>query len=167
MCCAGGVSTSNFGRGGSGLPSNRALSNFGRWPGYSALKTLGTDDLKDQLKGYKLKGKSGFTLTQANRAAYVLQVQSLMSEMLGEGSNDLADGDSGVEGRGVRRRKESDNHEAGHKAKKSKSKVKTVSYKGWEWCPNQKFEIEKLIGKMISSGEVPGRANVKAGTVNC
>ena len=71
---------------------------------YTALKTMGTDELKDQLKGYKLKGKSGFTVTQSNRAAYVLQVQSLMSEMLGEGCNDLADGVSGVEGRGVRRR---------------------------------------------------------------
>ena len=29
---------------------------------------------KDQLKGYRLKGKSGFMLTQANRSAYVLQV---------------------------------------------------------------------------------------------
>ena len=132
---------------------------------YSALKTMGTEELKDQLKGYKLKGKSGFTLTQANRAAYVLQVQSLMSEMLGEGCNDLADSESGVEGRGVRRRKESDNHEVGHKAKKAKSKLKMVSYKGWEWPANKKFEIEKLIGKMVSQGEVPGRANVKAGTV--
>lgn len=120
---------------------------------------------KDQLKGYRLKGKSGFMLTQANRSAYVLQVQSLMSEMLGEGCNDLADGDSGVEGRGVRRRKESDNHEVGHKAKKAKSKVKMVSYKGWEWQADQKFEIEKLIGKMVSTGEVPGRGSVKAGTV--
>lgn len=113
----------------------------------------------------QLKGKSGFMLTQANRSAYVLQVQSLMSEMLGEGCNDLADGDSGVEGRGVRRRKESDNHEVGHKAKKAKSKVKMVSYKGWEWQADQKFEIEKLIGKMVSTGEVPGRGSVKAGTV--
>eukprot|EP00962_Isochrysis_galbana_P061788 scaffold44790_cov101-Isochrysis_galbana.AAC.1 len=34
-----------------------------------------------------------------------LQLQSLIFEKFGAGANDLADGDSGVEGRGVRRRK--------------------------------------------------------------
>ena len=127
------------------------------------------DELKDQLKGYKLKGKSGFTLTQPNRAAYVLQVQALMSEMLGEGCNDLADGDSGVDGRGIRRRKVArDDDGSGHgggKKKKGKSKRKIISYLGWEWYETEKFEIEKLIGKMVAQGEVPGRQNVKAGTV--
>ena len=59
-------------------------------------------------------------------------------------------------------RKESNNHEA--KAKKAKTKVKMVSYKSWEWPANKKFEIEKLIGKMTSQSEWPGRENVKAGT---
>ena len=127
---------------------------------------MSVDELKDQLKGYKLKGKTGFTLTQANRPTYVFQVQGLMSEMLGEGCNDLADGDSGVEGRGVRRRKDADNDQGGVTAgKKRKTKVKMISYKGWEWPANKKFEIEKLIGKMVAEGEVPGRVNIKAGTV--
>ena len=92
-----------------------------------------------------------------------------MSEMLGEGCNDLADGDSGVEGRGIRRRKVArDDDGSGHgggKKKKGKSKRKIISYLGWEWYETEKFEIEKLIGKMVAEGEVPGRENVKAGTV--
>jgi hypothetical protein len=43
--------------------------------------------------------------------------------------------------------------------------VKLVSYKGWEWPASKKFIMEKLIGKMVAAGEVPGRTNVKAGTV--
>ena len=111
---------------------------------------MSIDQLKDELKGYKLKGKSGFTVTQANRPSYVLQVQALMSEMLGAGCNDLKDGDSGVEGRGVRRRKDADNPGEPNQKKKAKSRGKMVTYKGWEWAANQKFEIEKLIGKMTS-----------------
>ena len=135
---------------------------------YSDLKTMGNDELKDQLKGYKLQGKSGFNVTQDNRAAYVLQVQSLMSEVLGEGCNDLADGDSGVDGRGVRRRqvaRDDDGSGGAGKKKKAKSKRKIVSYKGWEWHETEKFEIEKLLGKMVSEGEVLGRGNVTVGTV--
>ena len=137
---------------------------------YSALKAMSVDDLKDQLKGYKLQGKTGFALTQENRVAYVLQVQALMSEALGEGCNDLADGDSGVDGRGVRRKKvarDDDGSGQGGKKKKAKSKRKIISYLGWEWYETEKFEIEKLIGKMTAVGpsSVPGRSGIKAGTV--
>ena len=137
---------------------------------YSALKAMSVDDLKDQLKGYKLQGKTGFALTQENRAAYVLQVQALMSEALGDGCNDLADGDSGVDGRGVRRKKvarDDDGSAQGGKKKKSKSKRKIISYLGWEWYETEKFEIEKLIGKMTAVGpsSVPGRSGIKEGTV--
>ena len=135
---------------------------------YSALKKMSVDDLKDQLKGYKLQGKTGFSLTQPNRAAYVLQVQALMSEVLGSGCNDLNDGDSGVEGRGVRRRKvgmDADVSSAAGTKKKAKSRRKVVEYLGWEWYETEKFNIEKLIGKMEVAGEVPGRINIKAGTI--
>ena len=47
----------------------------------------------------------------------------------------------------------------------AKSRAKMVYYKGWSWPANKKFEIEKLIGKMVAVGEVPGRTNIKAGTV--
>lgn len=91
-----------------------------------------------------------------------------MSEALGEGCNDLPDGESGVDGRGVRRRKvgagDDGSGRPGEK-KKAKSKRKIISYKGWEWYATEKFAVEKLIGKMVSTGEVPGRSSVKAGTV--
>eukprot|EP00966_Prymnesium_polylepis_P093391 2161782-Prymnesium_polylepis.1 len=45
-----------------------------------------------------------------------------MSEALGEGCNDLADGDSDVEGRGVRRRKDADNSGEANQRKNAKSK---------------------------------------------
>eukprot|EP00966_Prymnesium_polylepis_P150794 3483110-Prymnesium_polylepis.1 len=85
-----------------------------------------------------------------------------MSEALGEGSNDLTDGDSGVDGRGVRRRqvaRDDDGSGGAGKKKKAKSKRKILSYKGWEWYETEKFHIEKLIGRMVAEGEVPGREN--------
>ena len=129
---------------------------------------MAVEDLKDQLKGYRLQGKTGFSLTQSNRAAYVLQAQALMVEALGPGCNDLVDGDSGVDGRGVRRRKvaaDDDVSSAGGKKKKAKSQRKVVSYLGWEWYETEKFNMETLIGKMVAEGEVPGRTGVEAGTV--
>ena len=39
-----------------------------------------------------------------------LQLQSLIFEKYGAGANDLADGDSGVDGRAVRRRRLADNN---------------------------------------------------------
>ena len=37
----------------------------------------------------------------------------------------------------------------------------------WEWDANAKFDIERLIGKMVADGKtaVPGRTGVKAGTI--
>ena len=108
------------------------------------------------------------------QCAYVLQVQSLMSEALGEGCNDLADGDAGVDKDGeaatrhVRQRKvarDDDGRGSSGKKKKAKSKRKIVSFKGWEWYETEKFEIEKLIGKMVAEGAVEGREGVEAGTV--
>eukprot|EP00966_Prymnesium_polylepis_P243819 5638864-Prymnesium_polylepis.1 len=115
---------------------------------------MSVDDLKDQL--------SRATSYRARA------VQSLMSEALGEGCNDLPDGVSGVEGRGVRRRKVARDDDGSGKSgqkKKAKSTRKVVSYKGFEWFATEKFEIDKLIGKMVAEGEVPGRQNVKKGTV--
>ena len=127
--------------------------------------------MRPPIKAYKLQGKTGFTVTHDKRPAYVLQVQSLMSEALGEGCNDLADADAGVDKDGdaatrrVRMRREADNAGEPNQKKKSKSKVKMVEYKGWQWPANKKFTIEKLLGKMVAEGEVPGRQNVKVGTL--
>ena len=49
--------------------------------------------------------------------------------------------------------------------KKSKTKRKIVEYNGFEWYEDEQFEIEKLIGKMVANGPVPGRGAIKKGTV--
>ena len=40
----------------------------------------------------------------------------------------------------------------GDKKKKARSKRKIISYLGWEWYETEKFEMEKLIGKMTAVG---------------
>eukprot|EP00965_Chrysotila_dentata_P086893 2867859-Pleurochrysis_carterae.AAC.1 len=70
---------------------------------YSDLKMMGVEDLRDQLKKHKLLGKTGFALSLPNRTAYVLKLQTLLLEA-NEDANDLKDGDSGIDGRSVRRR---------------------------------------------------------------
>ena len=63
------------------------------------------DALQDQLKFHKLVRKqTGFTVTQKNRVGYVLQLQGLLVAEHGEAANDLAEGDSGVKGRGIKRK---------------------------------------------------------------
>ena len=65
---------------------NARLENMALATRYSReLKAMSVDELKDQLEGYKLQGKTGFVVTQENRGAYVLQVQTLMCEALGAG----------------------------------------------------------------------------------
>lgn len=137
---------------------------------YSALIKMSVDDLKDQLKGYRLQGKAGFPLAYPKRADYVLQAQTLMFDAIGAGANDLKDGDSGVEGRGVRKRKVAspdDVSGAAGKArgKASKSRRKVLEYNGYQWYEEEEFVMQKLIGKMVAEGDVPGRSNVKKGTV--
>ena len=100
-----------------------------------------------------------------------LQLQSLIFEKFGAAANDLADGDSGLEGRAAndgkrRKRKVAAAGGGGGKKKKAKKKPNLVSLNGWEWEANETFEIERLIGKMVADGgEVPGRTGVAAGTV--
>eukprot|EP00965_Chrysotila_dentata_P179661 5932695-Pleurochrysis_carterae.AAC.1 len=64
---------------------------------------MGVEDLRDPLKKHKLLGKTGFALSLPNRTTYVLQLQTLLLEA-DEDANDLEDGDSGIDGRNVRRR---------------------------------------------------------------
>jgi hypothetical protein len=58
---------------------------------YSELKDMSVDNESKTSSRAALQraGKKGFKLTHEKRADYVLQVQSLMSGALGEGSNDL------------------------------------------------------------------------------
>ena len=104
---------------------------------YSELKALRNDELSDQLKVYKLiQNRSGFLLT-GMRTQLVLAVQVQMHEQFGASANDLADGDSGVEGRGVRRRKVDSGEAGGGKERKRKN---FVEYLGWEWVATEKFQ---------------------------
>lgn len=129
---------------------------------YSELKAMGNDELSDQLKYFKLvERKTGFT-TGGTGPTMRLLLQSLIFDKFGAAANDLADGDSGVEGRGVRRRKVGG---AGGKGKK-RGRGAICSLHGWEWGADELFEIDSLIGKMLADGgDVPGRTRVPAGTV--
>jgi hypothetical protein len=72
---------------------------------YSELMAMGNDDLSDQLKYFKqVEQKTGFTTTGTGPEMRLL-LPGLIFEKFGAGANDLPDGVSGVEGRGVRRRK--------------------------------------------------------------
>ena len=72
---------------------------------YSALVDKDNEALKDQLKKHKLLGKSKtkFTVTQPNRTAFVLQLQTLLLEANPK-ANDLEPGDSGITGRNIKRK---------------------------------------------------------------
>lgn len=91
-----------------------------------------------------MEKKTGF-LTTGTRVQLVLAVQSLMSDKFGTVANDLADGDSGVEGRGVRRR-QVDGQTKGTKGKRKLANI--VEYLGWQWDAAETFEIECLLGKV-------------------
>ena len=98
-----------------------------------------------------------------------LQLQSLIFEKFGVGANDLADGNSGLEGRAAndgKRRARKVTAAGSGGSKKCKKKSNMVSLNDWEWEADEVFDIDRLIGKMVAcGGEVPGRTDVAAGTV--
>ena len=107
---------------------------------------VSNSDLQDQLKYHKLVlKKTGFTATQANREKYVLQLQALLVELHGAAANDLPAGDSGVEGRGLKKRKASGG--GGGKRKKKKNNVT-----GTEWDEDDEFTVEAIVGTTVSDG---------------
>jgi hypothetical protein len=131
---------------------------------FSALLNMRNDQLADQLKIYKLVLKrTGFTVTQMNREAYVRQVQSRIVDE--GGVNDLPDGESGLEGVGVQRRvKDASGNEA---SVGKKRKAATCSWKGYAWDSKAEFEVVMLAGKRIADGCDYGDGGVrwKKGTV--
>ena len=141
---------------------------------FKALKTKGNDELADQLKVYKLiLKKEGFKTTGAGPEMR-RQLQTLIYEKFGASANDLDDGDSGLDGRAVndgkrRARGGAAGAEGGKGKGKGKRKRDTrIWLHGWGWVPDEEFDIECLVGKMIADGgTVPGRegAKIAAGTV--
>ena len=135
---------------------------------YSALTKMGNEALKDQLRIFKLlEKKTGFSVT-GTRIELVMRLQNILFEKHGAKANDLADGDSGVAGRGVRQRKAAGGATGAAKSKKRK-KSTLCTMGAWEWDSSEEFEIDMFIGKMVVADgetEVPGRgAGFEAGTI--
>lgn len=128
---------------------------------YSHLLSMSNEALKDQLKKHKAMGKVGFTLTQPNRTAFVLQVQTLLLEADKE-ANDLAEGDSGIEGRNIKRKVSS-------AAKKGKRKARVTEYMGYEWTEEEEddFEVEAIVGRLVADGSTAyaNQGKAKKGTI--
>lgn len=119
---------------------------------YSELRLLGIEDLKDQLRAWKLKlgDKANFTVTHANRAGYVLQVQALMAAEYGKDANDLPPGDAGTDGRGVMRKRAETGGGAGGRKRKRPG---IIEYDGWEWDEGEEFELEAIVDKQVACGQ--------------
>ena len=114
-------------------------------------------DLADQLKYHKLVRKqTGFTVTQKNRTAYVLQLQSLLSDWHND-ANDLKDGDAGIEGRGIKRKvRVPAVGGASGGSKKAKTSAVNVALdedgNAVEWEDGEECEVEAVVGTRISAG---------------
>ena len=117
---------------------------------YSELVQMSVDSLRDQLKKHKRLGQKGFTVSQPNRTAYVLQLQTLLLAA-DSYANDLAEGDSGISGRFVKRKAAS---AGGGKAKKKKASPGVTEYMGYTWTAEEEddFEVEAIVGKVIADG---------------
>ena len=125
---------------------------------YSELVDMGMADLQDQLNKRKLAGAKGYNVTQPNRTAAVLQLQSLLLEA-DPAANDLPEGDSGIKGRLIQRRV------AGGKRKKGKLQT----YEGYEWTVEEEndFEVDALVGRLVADGTTryANQGVASAGTV--
>ncbi|KAL1507568.1 hypothetical protein AB1Y20_007188 [Prymnesium parvum] len=121
---------------------------------YSELLKLSCDDLKDQLKAWRLKLGVGasFAVTQANRTAYVLQVQALLAAEYGKAANDLEQGDAGTDGRGVLRKRNKDKP-PGAAGRKRKARSDVVEYDGYEWAADEEFDLDAIVDKQVADGE--------------
>eukprot|EP00965_Chrysotila_dentata_P215145 6188588-Pleurochrysis_carterae.AAC.2 len=89
-------------------------------------------------------GQTGFALSQPNRTAYVLQLQTLLLEA-NEDANDHEEGDSGINGRSLRRR-------ATFRGRKRKRGLR--SSMGYEWTEEaeEAFEVEAVVSKVVADG---------------
>ena len=96
---------------------------------------------------YKLIHKKEGIKSTGTRVDLVMALQGLIFDEFGASANDLAEGDAGVEGRGVRRRKVNSDGGAkgGGKGKGGKRKraANIVSLHGWEWDATEEFIIDR------------------------
>jgi len=102
-------------------------------------------------------------LSQPNRTACVLALQTLLLEA-DSAANDLAEGDSGIEGRGIKRKVRN----TGGKAKKKKKGEPVVhSYMDYEWTDDDPFVLEAIVGKVVADGQTnyANQGRARKGTV--
>ena len=130
---------------------------------YSELKTMGIDELKDQLRAHKARGKTGFTISLPNRTALILQLQALLHEADPSGANDLTDGDSGVEGRAIRRKAAPQGGRTG--GKKRKKAVQT--YMGYEWDNDADYNLDAIVGHVTTDGKTVYANQVRLPALPC
>lgn len=120
---------------------------------YSQLVECSNEALTDQLKLRKLQGATGFTVTQSNRTAYVLQLQTLMLTADAD-ANDLPPAESGIEGRNIKRKaRAADSSKRGSDRRKRKAPPGEIEYMGHFWTKEEAdFEVEALAGKVVADG---------------
>lgn len=132
---------------------------------FSSLVSMSNEDLKDQLKKHKMMGKTGFTCVQPNRVSYILQLQTLLLEADTQ-ANDLPEGDSGIEGRNIKRKS---NKGGSRGSGKRRAKDKVRFWMGYEWTEEEEdgFEVEAIVGKVVADGktEYANQGKVPKGTV--
>ena len=103
----------------------------------------------------KLSGKTGFTVTRKDRAAYVTQLQALIFAAEGAKANDLTKGDSGCGAdQVVRKHREPTKGEGGGSSAKRKRAVEMDSLDlgdghVWTWPVTQVFAIERILNKRM------------------
>ena len=124
-----------------------------------ALTRACTLSLQDQLKAFKAAGKTGFTRTQPNRAAYCTQLQNILFAEHGVAANDLDDGDSGCDGDGVvrkvrKKRVEGEGEEGGGSGKKRKKGPAMLEMNGYTWPASKQFNIERILDKKVEQIKV-------------
>eukprot|EP00965_Chrysotila_dentata_P166640 5501717-Pleurochrysis_carterae.AAC.1 len=116
---------------------------------------MGVENLRDQPKKHELLGKTGFALSLLNRTAYVLQLRTLLLEANEDANDRVEDGDSGIDGRSVRRR-------ATVRGRKRRRGVR--SYMGYEWTEEEKaFEVEAVVGKVLAASQQASSSTASCG----
>ena len=132
---------------------------------YSELKAMGNEDLKEQLRAHKLRGKTGFSLSLPNRTALVLQLQALLHEADPKGANDLGDGDSGIEGRAIRRKAVPGEHQKRGKGKRKKTTAQT--YMGYEFDNDADYNLDAIVGHLTTDGKTEYANQVRPPALPC
>ena len=103
-----------------------------------------------------VRKKTGFIVTQKDRKAFVLQLQSLLSDWHTD-ADDLEEGDAGIVGRGIKRKARAPAG-GGSNGKRGGGKKKSVQYamdgdgNEVQWEDGEQYEVEAIVGTRFSVG---------------